>query len=76
MKARITVDRNFVIGKTDKRLYGTFLEHMGRAIYGGIYQPSHPSADEDGFRQDVMDLVKKTESSHRSVSRRKFSFQL
>jgi alpha-L-arabinofuranosidase len=39
-------------------VFGSFVEHMGRAIYGGIYEPDHPSADEDGFRGDVLDLVR------------------
>lgn len=42
----------------DNRLFGSFLEHMGRAIYGGIYEPDHPTADENGFRKDVLELVK------------------
>lgn len=42
----------------DNRLFGSFLEHMGRAIYGGIYEPEHPTADENGFRGDVLELVK------------------
>ena len=46
------------IGKIDDRLYSSFLEHMGRAIYTGIYEPEHPSADEFGFRQDVMDCIR------------------
>jgi alpha-N-arabinofuranosidase len=41
-----------------KRLFGSFIEHMGRGVYGGIYETGHPSADEYGFRHDVMDLVK------------------
>ncbi|BDR53949.1 alpha-L-arabinofuranosidase [Bombiscardovia apis] len=40
------------------RIFGSFVEHLGRCVYGGIYEPGHPSADEDGFRQDVLDLVK------------------
>lgn len=44
--------------KVDNRLFGSFLEHMGRAIYGGIYEPDHPKADENGFRKDVLELVK------------------
>lgn len=40
------------------RLFGSFVEHLGRCVYGGIYEPSHPTADENGFRQDVLDLVK------------------
>ena len=56
--ARITLDKDFQISRVDKRVYGSFIEHLGRAVYGGIYQPGHPSADEEGFRKDVLDLVK------------------
>ena len=42
----------------DPRIYGSFIEHLGRAVYGGIYQPGHPTADADGFRKDVMELVR------------------
>ncbi len=56
--ARITLDKDFQISRIDKRIYGSFIEHLGRAVYGGIYQPGHKSADEEGFRQDVLDLVK------------------
>jgi len=48
----------FTIGAVDRRLFGSFLEHMGRAVYGGIYEPGHPSADDDGLRTDVLELVK------------------
>jgi alpha-L-arabinofuranosidase len=58
MKARIVVDRDFSVGEIDPRIYGAFLEHMGRAVYGGVYEPGHPSADKDGFRGDVLDLVR------------------
>ena len=59
MKAKITLAKEFRIGDIDKRIYGSFIEHLGRAVYGGIYEPGHPTADENGFRQDVIDLVKK-----------------
>lgn len=59
LTARMIVDKDFVISKIDDRLYGSFIEHLGRAIYGGIYESDHPSADENGFRQDVMELVRK-----------------
>ena len=59
MKAKITVNKAFEVGKTDPRIYGSFIEHIGRAVYGGIYEPTHPEADEDGFRKDVIELVKK-----------------
>lgn len=56
--AKIVADPEFKIGIVDPRLYGSFIEHLGRAVYGGIYEPGHPTADELGFRQDVMALVK------------------
>ena len=59
MKARLLVNKNFTVGKIDPRLYGSFIEHLGRAVYGGIYEPGHETADEEGFRRDVIDLVKK-----------------
>ena len=52
------VDKAFRISEVDKRIYGSFIEHLGRAVYGGIYQPDHATADEDGFRKDVLELVK------------------
>ena len=59
MKAKITANKKFIIGEIDRRIYGSFIEHLGRAVYGGIYEPSHKTADDQGFRQDVIDLVKK-----------------
>jgi alpha-N-arabinofuranosidase len=56
--ARIIIDNDFRIGEVDPRLYGSFIEHIGRAVYGGIYDPAHPTADEQGFRGDVLALVK------------------
>src|SRR5262245_20532166 len=44
-------------GEVDRRLFGSFVEHMGRCVYTGIYEPEHPTADEHGFRRDVADLV-------------------
>ena len=46
------------IGATDPRLFGAFVEHLGRCVYGGIYEPGHPTADERGFRRDVLALVR------------------
>ncbi|MCX7845835.1 MAG: alpha-N-arabinofuranosidase [Dictyoglomaceae bacterium] len=57
-KAKVILDKDFVISKIDKRIYGSFIEHLGRAIYTGIYEPEHSLADEMGFRKDVIDLVK------------------
>lgn len=58
MKAEIVIDKNKVISRIDERIYGSFIEHLGRAVYGGIYEPGHPTADDMGFRQDVMDMIR------------------
>jgi alpha-L-arabinofuranosidase len=56
--ARVVVDPDFVIGQVDRRLFGSFVEHMGRCVYGGIYEPGHPAADGIGLRGDVVDLTR------------------
>lgn len=56
--ATMILDREFTIGNVDNRLFGSFIEHLGRAVYGGIYEPGHPQADEEGFRKDVLEFVK------------------
>lgn len=58
LKATLTLDKNYQIDKVDDRIYGSFIEHLGRAVYGGIYEPGHPEADEQGFRKDVIELVR------------------
>lgn len=58
MKATVTAHKNYTVATVDPRLYGSFIEHLGRAVYTGIYEPTHPTADESGFRQDVIDLIK------------------
>ena len=55
--ARVVVSPEFTIGTIDKRLFGSFVEHMGRCVYTGIYEPGHPEADDKGFRTDVERLV-------------------
>ena len=57
-EAVIVLDPAFVVGKTDPRLFGSFVEHLGRCVYGGIFEPGHPTADDEGFRQDVLELVR------------------
>ena len=52
------MDPDFRIGEVDPRLYGSFIEHLGRAVYGGIYEPGHLTADDMGFRRDVLELVR------------------
>ncbi|SCY91626.1 alpha-N-arabinofuranosidase [Paracoccus tibetensis] len=58
MKSRATIHRDFSIARIDDRLYSAFIEHMGRAIYTGIYEPDHPTANAQGFRKDVLELVR------------------
>ena len=58
IKSRISVDKYNVLSEVDPRIYGSFIEHLGRAVYEGIYQPDQKSADEDGFRRDTLDLVR------------------
>lgn len=57
-QAVMTVDRDFTIAPVDPRIFGSFIEHLGRAVYDGIYCPGHPQADEQGFRKDVIQLVR------------------
>ena len=54
----VRLSRNDVIGETHKRLFGAFVEHLGRCVYGGIFEPGHPTATEQGFRGDVLSLVR------------------
>ncbi len=54
----VRADTEEVIGQTDPRLFGAFIEHLGRCVYGGIYEPGHPTADAHGFRHDVLALVR------------------
>ncbi len=58
LTAKIIADADFVVAPLDRRIFGTFVEHMGRCVYGGIYEPGHPTATPEGFRQDVLDLTK------------------
>jgi alpha-L-arabinofuranosidase len=48
----------FTVAPVPRRLFGSFVEHMGRCVYTGIFEPGHPSADADGLREDVLDLVR------------------
>jgi alpha-L-arabinofuranosidase len=56
--AKIVLDPGYTVGPLNRRLFGSFVEHLGRCVYDGIYEPGHPRADPDGFRTDVMDLVR------------------
>ena len=62
-QARISIDREAVVAPIDRRIFGSFVEHLGRCVYDGIYEPGHPTANEDGFRLDVVDLVRELGST-------------
>jgi alpha-N-arabinofuranosidase len=57
-KVSVVLHQDAVIGDTDPRLFGAFVEHLGRCVYGGIFEPGHPTADARGFRHDVLALVR------------------
>jgi alpha-L-arabinofuranosidase len=57
-KAEMIVDKAYRLAEVDPRLYSSFIEHLGRAVYGGIYEPGHPQADELGFRRDTAELIR------------------
>jgi len=56
--AALTIDPAFRVAEVDPRLYGSFVEHMGRCVHTGIFEPGHATADGEGFRGDVADLVR------------------
>ncbi len=58
MNAKITVNMANQISSIDDRIYSSFIEHLGRAVYGGIYDPGHETADDMGFRQDVLHTIR------------------
>lgn len=58
MTTKINVDLDRTIGTLDRRVYGGFVEHLGRCIYGGLYEPGSPVSDSQGFRRDTFDLLK------------------
>ena len=58
-KTRLVVDTAYQIARVDPRIFGGFLEHIGRAVYKGIYDPESPHADENGFRRDTLEALRK-----------------
>ena len=57
-RAHIELDKRAVIAPVQRRTFGAFVEHLGRCVYTGLYEPGHPTANEDGFRLDVVELVR------------------
>ena len=58
-RTTIKLDTGFQVGRVDPRIFGGFLEHIGRAVYEGVYDPKCAHADEDGFRTDVMEALRR-----------------
>src|SRR3954466_10740158 len=59
LKARVKIDTERVIGDIDPKIYGNFIEHLGRCIDGGIFEEKSPLSDASGFRKDVFDAASK-----------------
>ena len=55
---RLSLDKDYTISEVDPHIYSSFMEHVGQVVYGGLYNPEHPTADEQGFRRDVIEAVK------------------
>ncbi len=62
-RAKLKLDKDFTIGKVDKRIFSIFIEPIGDIVYGSIYNPDHPTADEQGFRKDVLKLMEELGST-------------
>ena len=62
-KAKLKLDKDFTIATVDKRIFGTFIEPIRNIVYGNIYNPDHPEADEEGFRKDVLQLMRELNTS-------------
>jgi alpha-N-arabinofuranosidase len=58
LKTTIHLDTHHQIGQIDRRIFGGFLEHLGRAVYEGVYDPGNPLSDADGFRTDVLEALR------------------
>ena len=58
IKSTMIIDKDFILAEVDPRIYGSFIEHLGRAVYGGIYDPGHPTADSNGFRGDAVEAIR------------------
>jgi alpha-N-arabinofuranosidase len=56
--ASLVLDPAYAVGPVPRRLFGTFVEHMGRCVYTGLYEPGHPRADDSGLREDVLALTR------------------
>jgi alpha-N-arabinofuranosidase len=55
---RIAIDPSRAVGRLDRKVFGGFVEHLGRCIYGGLYDEGSPLSDDRGFRKDVLGLLR------------------
>ena len=62
-RAHLEIDGRAVVAPVRRRIFGSFVEHLGRCVYTGLYEPEHPSANADGFRMDVVELVRELGST-------------
>ena len=76
LNSRLVVDRDFVLADLDRRVFGIFAEHLGRCVYGGMFEPGHPTADKNGFRGDVIAADEGARADHRALSGRQLPFGL
>ena len=58
LKAKMSIDRAYQISPVCEHLYDAFVEHLGRDVYGGVYDPESPVADDMGFRKDLLEMVR------------------
>ena len=76
LKARVKIDTERTIGDIDPNLYGNFAEHLGRCIYGGIYEPGSKLSDSDGYRTDVLQAAEAPQRDPTSISGRQLRLRL
>lgn len=75
-QSKLILDKDYIISPIDRRLYGSFIEHLGRAVYTGIYEPAHPLADEQGFPPRRAGFGAQAERACRALSGRKLRLRL
>lgn len=56
--ATIKIDQDYIISEISPLLFSSFIEHMGRSVYHGIYEPTHSEITKEGFRTDVLASIK------------------
>ena len=58
LRARLDIEPEAIVAPVNRLTFGSFIEHMGRGVYTGVFEPGHPAADEHGLRLDVIELVR------------------